>query len=165
MNGRFGAAAMSRRQEPDMALCTGAAAMRKVPSIHRDLKISMKSATEDRLVPILRISFPDNDRLGRGKMELLEHIRETGSISAAGRAMDMSYRRAWLLVSELNRMFNEPVVESQRGGQKGGGAALTPFGEELVERFRNMERAVHSSLADDLAWLESNRAPRTVSGE
>ncbi len=148
-----------------MALCTGAAAMRKVPGIHRDLKISMKSATEDRLVPILRISFPDNDRLGRGKMELLEHIRETGSISAAGRAMDMSYRRAWLLVSELNRMFNEPVVESQRGGQKGGGAALTPFGEELVERFRNMERAVRSSLADDLAWLESNRGPRTVNGE
>ncbi|MDM9621247.1 winged helix-turn-helix domain-containing protein [Rhizobium sp. S96] len=125
----------------------------------------MKSATEDRLVPILRISFPDNDRLGRGKMELLERIRETGSISAAGRAMDMSYRRAWLLVSELNRMFNEPVVESQRGGQKGGGAALTPFGEELVERFRNMERALRSSLAGDLAWLESNRAPRTVSGE
>ncbi|OCJ16999.1 LysR family transcriptional regulator [Rhizobium sp. AC44/96] len=125
----------------------------------------MKSATEDRLVPILRISFPDNDRLGRGKMELLERIRETGSISAAGRAMDMSYRRAWLLVSELNRMFNEPVVESQRGGQKGGGAALTPFGGELVERFRNMERALRSSLAGDLAWLESNRAPRTVSGE
>jgi molybdate transport system regulatory protein len=112
------------------------------------------------LVPILRISFPDEDRLGHGKMELLEHIRETGSISAAGRAMDMSYRRAWLLVSEMNRMFNEQVVESQRGGQKGGGAALTPFGEELLERFRRMERTMRASLAADLAWLEGKCNPQ-----
>lgn len=92
-------------------------------------------------------------------MELLEQIRETGSISAAGRAMDMSYRRAWLLVSDMNRMFREPVVESQRGGQKGGGAALTPFGDELLARFRKMERVLKSALAEDLAWLEENRSP------
>ncbi|NEJ69965.1 LysR family transcriptional regulator [Rhizobium phaseoli] len=109
------------------------------------------------LVPVLRISFPDEDRLGHGKMELLEHIRQTGSISAAGRAMDMSYRRAWLLVSEMNRMFCEQVVEPQRGGQKGGGAALTPFGEELLERFRRMEETMRTNLADDLAWLEAKR--------
>ncbi|MBX5158177.1 MULTISPECIES: winged helix-turn-helix domain-containing protein [unclassified Rhizobium] len=109
------------------------------------------------LVPVLRISFPDEDRLGHGKMELLEHIRQTGSISAAGRAMDMSYRRAWLLVSEMNRMFCEQVVEPQRGGQKGGGAALTPFGEELLERFRRMEKTMRTSLAGDLAWLEAKR--------
>jgi molybdate transport system regulatory protein len=108
---------------------------------------------------VLRISFPHEDRLGRGKMELLEHIRETGSISAAGRAMDMSYRRAWLLVSDMNRMFKQPVVESQRGGQKGGGAALTPFGEELLARFRRMEETVRATLASDLAWLEGNRSP------
>jgi molybdate transport system regulatory protein len=90
-------------------------------------------------------------------MELLEHIRETGSISAAGRAMDMSYRRAWMLVADMNRMFREQVVESQRGGQKGGGAALTPFGEELLRRFRQMEKTVRASLADDLAWLEAKR--------
>lgn len=96
--------------------------------------------------------------MGRGKMELLEHIRETGSISAAGRAMDMSYRRAWLLVSDMNRMFKVPVVESQRGGQRGGGAALTPFGEELLLRFRHMEEAVRTALAGDLAWLEGNRS-------
>ncbi|MBB3444941.1 molybdate transport system regulatory protein [Rhizobium sp. BK379] len=93
-------------------------------------------------------------------MELLEHIRETGSISAAGRAMDMSYRRAWLLVAEMNRMFKAQVVESQRGGQKGGGAALTPFGDQLLARFRNMEKTVRSSLADDLTWLENNRNPQ-----
>jgi molybdate transport system regulatory protein len=90
-------------------------------------------------------------------MELLEHIQETGSISAAGRAMDMSYRRAWLLISELNHMFHEPVVESQRGGQKGGGAALTPFGEELLRRFRGMETTLRAAIADDLNWLEANR--------
>ncbi len=112
------------------------------------------------LVPILRIGFPDADRLGRGKMELLEHIRATGSISAAGRAMDMSYRRAWLLVSEMNRMFCEQVVESQRGGQKGGGAALTPFGEQLLARFRRMESILQASLIEDLAWLEAKRSPR-----
>jgi molybdate transport system regulatory protein len=92
-------------------------------------------------------------------MELLEHIRQTGSISAAGRAMDMSYRRAWLLVSEMNRMFKQPVVESQRGGQKGGGAVLTAFGEELLNRFRQMEQTIRTTLADDLAWLEANRSP------
>ena len=110
------------------------------------------------LKPILRISFSGQDRLGRGKIELLEHIRETGSISAAGRAMDMSYRRAWMLISELNHMFREPVVESQRGGQKGGGAALTAFGEELLNRFRDMEKSMREALANDLDWLEANRS-------
>ncbi|AJD43297.1 LysR family transcriptional regulator [Rhizobium sp. SEMIA 4085] len=118
----------------------------------------MDTTARNQLVPILRISFPHEDRLGRGKMELLEHIRQTGSISAAGRAMDMSYRRAWLLVSDMNRMFKAPVVESQRGGQKGGGAALTPFGEELLSRFRHMEDAMRIALAGDLAWLEGNRS-------
>lgn len=117
----------------------------------------MPELAKNNLIPVLRISFPHEDRLGRGKMELLEHIRETGSISAAGRAMDMSYRRAWLLVSDMNRMFKQPVVESQRGGQKGGGAALTEFGEELLARFRQMEQTIRVTLADDLAWLESNR--------
>lgn len=118
----------------------------------------MKNASDNPLVPVLRISFPHEDRLGHGKMELLEHIRETGSISAGGRAMDMSYRRAWLLVNEMNRMFKEPVIESQRGGQKGGGAALTIFGEELLTRFRKMEETIRVTLADDLTWLEANRA-------
>ncbi len=119
----------------------------------------MPELAKNNLIPVLRISFPHEDRLGRGKMELLEHIRETGSISAAGRAMDMSYRRAWLLVSDMNRMFKQPVVESQRGGQKGGGAALTPFGEELLACFRRMEATVRTTLASELAWLEDNRSP------
>ncbi|NTG29353.1 winged helix-turn-helix domain-containing protein [Rhizobium rhizogenes] len=118
----------------------------------------MTKALQQSLKPVLRVHFSGQERLGRGKMELLEHIRETGSISAAGRAMDMSYRRAWLLISELNHMFREPVVESQRGGQKGGGALLTPFGEELLQRFRSMEGAVRAAIAGDLEWLEANRS-------
>ncbi len=112
------------------------------------------------LKPVLRIDFPPGDRLGRGKIELLEHIRETGSISAAGRAMDMSYRRAWLLVSDLNRMFHEPAVTSQRGGREGGGAAVTPFGEELIARFRQMEAQATAAMQADLAWLEAARRPQ-----
>jgi molybdate transport system regulatory protein len=119
----------------------------------------MKAASvDDPLKPVLRIDFPSAGRLGRGKIELMEHIRETGSISAAGRAMDMSYRRAWLLVSELNRMFAQRCVESQRGGQKGGGAALTAFGEELLQRFRAMEQQLQRALEADLAWLAAHRA-------
>ncbi|MBP2237471.1 molybdate transport system regulatory protein [Sinorhizobium kostiense] len=113
---------------------------------------------ENELRPVLRIDFPPEDRLGRGKILLLELIRQTGSISAAGRAMNMSYRRAWLLVDALNRMFREPAVESQRGGKQGGGAALTAFGEELVERFRAMEARARAAIADDLDWLETARA-------
>lgn len=103
---------------------------------------------------VFRIDFPENARLGRGKIQLLEHIRDTGSISAAGRAMDMSYRRAWQLVDALNSMFREPSVLSQRGGKQGGGAVLTPFGEELIRRFRQMELHLAEALTDDLHWLK-----------
>ena len=109
------------------------------------------------LRPVLRVDFP-GERLGRGKIALLEQIRETGSISAAGRAMGMSYRRAWLLVSALNAMFLTEAVSSQRGGKQGGGAALTPFGEELIRRFHAMEAKARAAMADDLAWLEQSRA-------
>jgi len=107
---------------------------------------------------ILRVDFPPHDRLGRGKIELLEHIRETGSISAAGRAMDMSYRRAWLLVDALNHMFKEPAVEPQRGGKQGGGAQVTAFGEELIARFRSMQKKAEAAMADDLDWLLTQKS-------
>ncbi|KJF68253.1 winged helix-turn-helix domain-containing protein [Rhizobium nepotum] len=117
------------------------------------------SETRPPLNPVLRIDFPPGERLGHGKIELMELIVETGSISAAGRAMDMSYRRAWLLVDALNHMFRLPVIESQRGGKQGGGAALTAFGTELLERYRGMEKRMNEALRQDIDWLEANRNP------
>lgn len=102
----------------------------------------------------LRIDFEDAGRLGPGKVLLLEHIGETGSISAAGRAMNMSYRRAWLLVDSLNQIFREPVVLTQAGGKSGGGAELTPFGRSLVERYRAMERLARQSLGSHMRAFE-----------
>lgn len=116
-----------------------------------------KAPSERGLTPVFRVDFADNGRLGRGKIELLEHIRDTGSISAAGRAMDMSYRRAWQLVDALNTMFEQPSVSSQRGGKQGGGAILTPFGEELIRRFRHMEMTITKALYDDFIWLEEHQ--------
>ncbi len=106
---------------------------------------------------ILRIDFPPEFRLGRGKAQLLEHIRTTGSISAGGREMDMSYRRAWLLVEQMNNMFLQPVVETTRGGKTGGGAALTSFGEELLTCYQEMQKKAEAALQDDLKWLMSER--------
>jgi len=73
--------------------------------------------------------------------------------------MDMSYRRAWLLVDALNHMFRQPVIESQRGGKQGGGAALTAFGAELLDRYRGMEKRMNDALRADIDWLEANRNP------
>ena len=80
----------------------------------------------------LRIDLDTEGRIGPGKIQLLEKIQQFGSISAAGRAMDMSYKRAWDLVDEINRVCRRPAVERQTGGKNGGGAALTPFGASLV---------------------------------
>ncbi|OYZ71691.1 MAG: transcriptional regulator [Rhizobiales bacterium 24-66-13] len=114
---------------------------------------------------IMRIDFPPEDRLGRGKIELLENIRSEGSITNAGRAMGLSYRRAWMLVAAMNRMFSTPVVESKRGGGGGGGAVLTAFGEELIARFRGMEAKARRALAEDLSWLEARYVPPAEPGE
>ena len=88
----------------------------------------------------LKIAFGDNGRLGPGKMALLEEIARAGSISGAGRALGMSYRRAWLLVDALNAMFAEPCVRTAAGGVHGGGATLTPFGGRVLAAYRRVER-------------------------
>jgi molybdate transport system regulatory protein len=93
--------------------------------------------------------------LGPGKIRLLEAIGRTGSISQAGRALDMSYRRAWLLVDDLNRCFRAPVVATQGGGAKGGGATLTPFGRELIEKYRAIETRATAASAAQLRALET----------
>lgn len=87
----------------------------------------------------IRVDLPSGARIGPGKVALLEAIARTGSISAAGRALGMSYRRAWVLVEDLNRGLGQPVVATAAGGSGGGGASLTPAGETVVARYRALE--------------------------
>lgn len=103
----------------------------------------------------LRLVFGEDAMLGPGKADLLELIRETGSISAAGRRMGMSYKRAWSLVETMNGNFRAPLVESTRGGATGGGAALTSAGEQVLAHYRSLERQALSAGADDIAALEA----------
>ncbi|WP_316160572.1 winged helix-turn-helix domain-containing protein [Bradyrhizobium sp. SZCCHNRI20481] len=113
----------------------------------------------------LRIDLDDGSRIGPGKIALLENIARHGSISAAGRAMDMSYKRAWDLVDEINRVCRQPAVARQTGGRNGGGAALTTFGAQLVERYRRIERDAADAVKKDLAALRSDiEKPRKARG-
>ena len=91
--------------------------------------------------------------LGPGKAELLERIAETGSIAAAGRGMGMSYKRAWQLVETMNAMFRAPLVESTRGGARGGGAVVTETGQAVLAEFRGLEEASRTAGADHIARL------------
>ena len=88
---------------------------------------------------LFRIYLGDEIALGPGKVELLGHIAETGSISEAARRMDMSYNRAWLLVRTMNRCFKKPLVLAMRGGDQHGGAHLTDFGREVLALYRQLE--------------------------
>jgi len=88
--------------------------------------------------------------IGPGKAELIERIAATGSISAAARAMGMSYRRAWQLAEALNRDFRQPVIATAVGGKRGGGARVTPFGRSIARQFRAMEKKASASIARDL---------------
>lgn len=103
---------------------------------------------------VLQLHFDRENRIGPGKIELLERIDETGSISAAGRAMDMSYRRAWLLVDAMNRTFNAPVVATRIGGALAGRARLTPLGCELVKLYREIGEAAETAAKSRVTRLE-----------
>ncbi len=104
----------------------------------------------------LRIDLDGEERIGPGKILLLEQIRDCGSISAAGRAMDMSYKRAWDLVDEINRICGQAAVARQTGGKNGGGAMLTPFGAALVARYRKIEREAARAVRKDLQALKAD---------
>jgi molybdate transport system regulatory protein len=103
--------------------------------------------------PRLRILFGDAIAIGPGKAELLERIAQTGSISAAARDMNMSYRRAWLLVETMNQCFQSPLVETAKGGKGGGGAAISALGREVLERYRRMEQAAAEAARPEMAAL------------
>jgi molybdate transport system regulatory protein len=102
----------------------------------------------------VRVDFGSERALGPGKIRLLEAVGRTGSISQAGRLLDMSYRRAWLLIDDLNQCFREPVVTTQSGGAQGGGAALTPFGQELIETYRVIEARAVAAVRPQLRELD-----------
>jgi molybdate transport system regulatory protein len=104
----------------------------------------------------LRVLSKSGPAMGPGKAELIERIAETGSISAAGRAMGMSYRRAWQLVESLNAAYREAVVVTAVGGERGGGARVTPYGRRLVAQFRAMELKASKAIAADVKRYSKN---------
>jgi molybdate transport system regulatory protein len=116
----------------------------------------------------VRVDFSSERALGPGKIRLLEAVGRTGSISQAGRSLDMSYRRAWLLIDDMNQCFREPVVSTQSGGAQGGGAALTPFGQDLIETYRAIEARAVAAVRPQLRELEdalrqrARRLPRPL---
>ncbi len=103
----------------------------------------------------IRIIFGETEMIGPGKAELLERIDRTGSIAAAGREMSMSYKRAWQLISTLNAMFREPLVDSTRGGAGGGGAVLTDTGRTVLDLYRAFEADAAEAGLRRLGALQS----------
>jgi len=103
----------------------------------------------------VRIDFDSAGALGPGKIRLLEAIGHTGSISQAGRSLGMSYRRAWLLVDDMNRSFRAAVVATQPGGRRGGGAELTRFGRELIRKYRAIEARAETAAKRQMRGLEA----------
>ncbi|MCF8480035.1 MAG: LysR family transcriptional regulator [Rhodospirillum sp.] len=93
--------------------------------------------------------------LGPGKADLLETLKETGSISAAARTNGLSYRKAWAMLDELNRAFQSPLVATSFGGAKGGGARLTEMGETVLTTYRELERKTLNAAGDEIALLQS----------
>jgi molybdate transport system regulatory protein len=113
----------------------------------------------------LRIDFGARRSVGPGKIRLLEAIGATGSIAKAGRSLGMSYRRAWLLIDDMNRCFRHAVINAKPGGSQGGGAVLTRFGSELIRDYRAIERAAVKSAKTKLRGLESAlEKPRKAGG-
>lgn len=96
-----------------------------------------------------RLRVGDEIAMGPGKADLLEAIRDHGSISAAGRALGMSYRRTWLLVDTMNRCWRTPLVETMAGGSHGGGARLTPLGIEVLGAYRALQRSIAAAAEAD----------------
>ncbi len=124
---------------------------------------SREGATTSRTPrPQIRILFRKAIAMGPGKAELLRAIERTGSISAAARDMEMSYRRAWLLVDTMNQSFRQPLVSTETGGQKGGGATVTEFGQNVLQRYLEMEAKAAGAVESEMS--EFVKLMRTVPG-
>ncbi len=102
----------------------------------------------------LRVDFGSRRSIGPGKVRLLEQVARTGSISEAGRKLGMSYRRAWLLIDDMNRCFTQAVVTAKPGGSQGGGTAVTKFGADLIRHYRAIEAAAQRAGKSHLGALE-----------
>jgi len=126
----------------------------RTPNLGRDHgpMYRARAMTGSRLT--LRVDFGSNRSVGPGKIRLLEAIDRTGSISKAGRTLGMSYRRAWLLIDDMNQCFRLAVVSAQPGGSQGGGAMLTEFGQDLVRDYRAIEAAAETAAKPRLRGLE-----------
>jgi molybdate transport system regulatory protein len=108
--------------------------------------------TETRLS--IRLDLTSGDRIGPGKITLLEAIRDTGSISAGARKIGMSYRRAWLLVEQINAALQEPAVVPITGGRQGGGAVVTPVGRRIIKIYRSIEATALKSASGEFRAVE-----------
>lgn len=109
----------------------------------------------DRLEPRIRILLGSSIAIGPGKAALLQAIGETGSIAAAGRRMGMSYRRAWLLAKTMNACFLAPLIDASKGGVGGGGARLTPTGNQVLSLYRAMEDHAATAVIADMEKLRA----------
>lgn len=113
----------------------------------------------------IRLHFACGLTFGRGKADLLQFIDEEGSISAAGRRMKMSYRRAWNLVEEMNSAFREPLIDSSRGGSGGGGATLTDKGREILSHYRGLEQLLETEGESRLNAMRDSLLPDMHKGK
>ena len=104
----------------------------------------------------IKLTLGGAGQVGPGKIELLRRIGEHQSISAAARSMEMSYRRAWLLVDEMNKLFAQPVVAKWQGGRSKGGASLTAFGQHLIETYDTVVERAHQANAELLSTISDD---------
>jgi molybdate transport system regulatory protein len=130
---------------------TSSARKPQTPRASRSSAAGRAPRAADPARPQIRIMFRKAIAMGPGKADLLRAIEATGSISAAARELDMSYRRAWLLVDTMNQCFRTPLVETLTGGQHGGGARITELGQEVLRRYLQMEAKAAESVEKELA--------------
>lgn len=115
----------------------------------------MQASTRKESGAILRprIQVSAEFSIGPGKIHLLRQVEACHSISAAARAIGMPYKRAWMLIDTLNQGFGRPVLNTAAGGRNGGGAALTPLGKALIERYDALEARINETTRTELAAL------------